>query len=115
MNRILNCLSLAVLASTLFAGCSSDSPSEAPVPPPAGAGDVCGYVRCNGQGLSGVVVSDGVNVVKTDAAGYYSFTCDLSSADFVRISVPSGYETSRDGMLPAFYAAIDPALSLIHI
>lgn len=109
MNRILNCLSLAVLASTLFAGCSSDSPSEAPVPPPAGAGDVCGYVRCNGQGLSGVVVSDGVNVVKTDAAGYYSFTCDLSSADFVRISVPSGYETSRDGMLPAFYAAIDPA------
>lgn len=55
------------------------------------------------------MVSDGVNVVKTDAAGYYSFTCDLSSADFVRISVPSGYETSRDGMLPAFYAAIDPA------
>ena len=23
--------------------------------------------------------------------------------------MPSGYETSRDGMLPAFYAAIDPA------
>ncbi len=47
--------------------------------------------------------------MKTDAEGYYSFTSDLSSADFVRISVPSGYETARDGILPTFYAAIDPA------
>ena len=54
----------------LFAGCSSESSPENPAPPPAGAGDVCGYVRCNGQGIAGVVVSDGVNVVKTDAAGY---------------------------------------------
>ena len=92
-----------------FTGCSSDTSSEEPAPPPSGAGNVCGYVRCDGQGIAGVAVSDGANVVKTDAAGYYSFTCDLASADFVRISVPSGYETSRDGILAAFYAAIDPA------
>ena len=109
MNRILNCFSSAALALTLFAGCSSESSSEGPTPPPSGAGDVCGYVRCDGHGIAGVVVSDGVNVVKTDAAGYYSFTSDLATADFVRISVPSGYETARDGILPAFYAPIDPA------
>ena len=109
MNRILNCFSSAALALTLLAGCSSDSSSEGPVPPPAGEGNICGYVRCDGRGIAGVAVSDGANVVKTDAEGYYSFTSDLSSADFVRISVPSGYETARDGILPTFYAAIDPA------
>ena len=109
MNRILNCFSSAALALTLLAGCSSDSSSEGPVPPPAGEGNICGYVRCDGRGIAGVAVSDGANVVKTDAAGYYSFTSDLSSADFVRISVPSCYETARDGILPTFYAAIDPA------
>ena len=109
MTRLLNCFLSAALVSTLLAGCSSDSSSEGPVPPPAGDGNICGYVRCDGRGIAGVVVSDGANVVKTDAEGYYSFTSDLATADFVRISIPSGYETARDGILPTFYAAIDPA------
>ena len=93
----------------LLAGCSAEPSSQDPTPPSSGAGDICGYVRCDGRGIAGVVVTDGANVVKTDASGYYSFTADLTTADFVRISVPAGYETAREGILPAFYAPVDPA------
>lgn len=57
MTRLLNCFLSAALVSTLLAGCSSDSSSEGPVPPPAGDGNICGYVRCDGRGIAGVVVS----------------------------------------------------------
>lgn len=107
MNRIPKIFPKALLLLTLSSGCSSSSTEPETPPPPAGSGTVCGQVRCEGRGVGGAVISDGVNVVKTDAEGYYSFTCD-HAADFVRLSVPSGYEVARDGILPRFYAAIDP-------
>ena len=41
-----------------------------PLPDKPGA-TVKGYVACEGRGVEGVVVSDGFNVVKTDAEGRY--------------------------------------------
>lgn len=102
---------LPIISVLLFiSGCSSGSlPEDHGTNPPVDTGNISGYVRCNQQGVAGVAVSDGVNVVKTDDKGYYSLTSDLASADFVRISIPSGYEVDTDGILPRFYAAIDPA------
>lgn len=60
---------------------------------------VYGKVTSSGNGLEGVVVSDGVEVTTTNADGIY----ELKSAKkygYVFISVPSGYESLIDGVLP---------------
>ncbi len=65
--------------------------------------NVWGYVVCDGAGVPGVVVSDGVLVTKTNEKGIYQ----LKSAKkwgYVFISVPSGYETPSQGVLPQFYS-----------
>lgn len=41
--------------------------------------------------LEGVVVSDGITCVKTDASGHYELPADLSKAMYVWVSTPSGY------------------------
>ena len=40
---------------------------------PTGGNNVYGVVHCDGEGLADVVVSDGVEVVKTDENGVYQF------------------------------------------
>lgn len=40
---------------------------------PTGDNNVYGVVHCDGEGLADVVVSDGVEVVKTDKDGVYQF------------------------------------------
>ena len=66
--------------------------------------NVMGTVTCNGVGIQGVVVSDGLKVTKTDASGRFWLKCDLSFTPEVFISVPSGYETvDRMGTGMAFY------------
>jgi len=53
---------------------------------------VCGVVRDNkGNGISGVVVSDGFNVYKSGSNGEFLFETS-PRARFVYISTPSGYE-----------------------
>ena len=47
-----------------------------------------------GKAVAGVVVSDGVQSVRTDGYGYYSMRSDLESARFVQISFPPAYEIS---------------------
>lgn len=64
---------------------------------------VWGHVLCDGAGVPGVVVSDGVQVTKTNSEGVYQ----LKSAKkwgYVFISVPSGYEVPSKGVLPMFYS-----------
>ena len=51
---------------------------------------IYGTVECNGSPLEGVVVSDGVEVVKTDKKGVYNITSDKKTG-YVFISIPSGY------------------------
>ena len=44
----------------------------------------------DGKALEGVVVSDGLNCVKTDKEGRYYLPADLSKAEYVMVSTPSG-------------------------
>lgn len=45
----------------------------------------------DGALLEGVVISDGVNCVKTDSKGKYYLPTNLSTAEYVFVSTPSGY------------------------
>ncbi len=74
---------------------------------------VWGHVLCEGAGVSGVVVSDGVQVTKTDSDGLYQ----LKSAKkwgYVFISVPSGYEVPSQGVLPQFYNYLTASSSQVE-
>ena len=74
---------------------------------PAQAGmTVVGKVHCNGTGIAGVEVSDGMEVVQTDKNGIYYLPSQKKYRN-VFISLPSGYEIACDGNAPLFYAAID--------
>lgn len=64
--------------------------------------NVYGVVACGKQGIKDVVVSDGVEVVKTDANGVYQFK-SMKEHKYVFISVPSGYEVMSEGVLPRMH------------
>lgn len=72
---------------------------------PTGDNNVYGVVHCDGEGLAGVVVSDGVEVVETDKDGVYQFT-SAKKWGYVFISIPKGYEVGSEGVLPQFHATL---------
>lgn len=74
------------------------------VEPEAGS-TVYGKVTCDGEGVEGVVISDGVEVVQTDADGVYQMA-SAKKYNYVFISTPSGYETATDGVLPVNYVKL---------
>ena len=63
---------------------------------------VYGTVMCDDLPLSGVVVSDGYDCVKTDKNGYYQLVSKKTHG-YVFVSVPSGYKVETDGTLPQFH------------
>lgn len=68
--------------------------------------NIYGIITCDGTGVPGVVVSDGVEVTVTDKGGVYY----LKSNEYNRVvfmSVPSGYEAVSDGVLPKFHKSLD--------
>lgn len=68
--------------------------------------NVYGLVSCDGVGVPGVVISDGVEVTVTDKYGVYY----LKSEEYnqvVFMSLPSGYEVESEGVLPQFYQTLD--------
>lgn len=67
---------------------------------------VKGRVQCEGRGVAGVVVSDGVSVVQTDAKGNYHFEQNDESR-IVFISTPSGYISSRRGGEDCYWQNIE--------
>lgn len=69
---------------------------------PDASSTIYGQVRCGGKGLAEVVISDGVELVKTDKDGYYQIA---SQKDFgyVFVSVPSGYEVPAEGVFPQLH------------
>ena len=71
----------------------------------ANTGVVRGRVSCEGRGIPGVVVSDGVAVTSTDRGGRYRLKSDNPNG-YVFISVPSGYEVQTDGLIPRFFANV---------
>ena len=64
--------------------------------------NVYGVVSCGGKGIADVVVSDGFEVVKTDADGVYQFKSNTTHGYFF-VSVPSGYEAPSEGVMPKFH------------
>lgn len=65
-----------------------------------------GAVYCNGVGVAGVEVSDGIEVTTTDIHGIY-YLPSKKKYGYVFISVPGGYEVSNDGNSPQFYARVN--------
>lgn len=72
---------------------------------PTGDNNVYGVVHCDGEGLANVVVSDGVEVVKTDKDGVYQFK-SAKKWGYVFVSIPKGYEVVSEGVLPQFHATL---------
>ena len=64
--------------------------------------NVHGKVTCNGVGLEGVLISDGVEIVKTDAEGNYRLHSDKHWR-YVFVINPAGYDFPLEGILPAHY------------
>lgn len=72
----------------------------------ADARDIKGTVKdTEGKGIAGVVVSDGLNTVQTDAKGRFRMDADQDSR-FVFISTPSGYVSSTLDGPALFYKEI---------
>lgn len=68
--------------------------------------NIYGIITCDEAGVPGVVVSDGIETAVTDEDGIYY----LKSQEYNRLvfmSVPSGYETVADGVVPKFHKVID--------
>ena len=61
----------------------------------------------NGTPVAGVAVSDGYDVVTTDANGVYQFVAH-QDARLLNISVPAEYEIPMKDNRPAFWVSIDP-------
>ena len=72
---------------------------------PAEGSTVYGKVTCEGAGIAGVVVSDGIEVVKTDAKGVYQLKSKKYHG-YVFMSTPGGYEPIVSGILPKFHATL---------
>lgn len=72
-----------------------------------------GKVTCEGKGLEGVVVSDGVEVVATDSEGVYQIRSDKRYG-YVFVSLPSGYATGGDGFLPSIHKRLMQAASAVE-
>jgi hypothetical protein len=77
---------------------------------PAFGSTVYGKVMCAGEGVPDVAVSDGFEVVRTDKDGVYQLP-SKKYHKYVFISVPSGYEPPRQGILPAIHAQLTKAAS----
>ena len=75
--------------------------------------NVYGVVSCSGKGVPGVVVSDGYEVVKTDAEGVYQFKSNKTHG-YVFISVPSGYEAGAQGVFPMIHKQLTKSRSEVE-
>lgn len=70
------------------------------------AGDIRGKVFCEGQALSGVVVTDGIECTVTNEQGEYVLEAKRGIR-FVYVSVPAGYLAPTEQTLPVFYQKVD--------
>ncbi|WP_440133273.1 calcineurin-like phosphoesterase C-terminal domain-containing protein [Chitinophaga sancti] len=64
-----------------------------------------GKVLCEGKGVAGVPVTDGINITLTDKNGAYALQSN-GTAEFVYISVPRGYAFPEERSIASFYHSI---------
>ena len=69
---------------------------------PEGDNNVYGVVSCGDKGIPDVVVSDGVQIVRTDENGVYQFESEKEYG-YVFVSLPSGYEAMTEGVMPKIH------------
>ena len=74
----------------LVSACGKDNPEggSGPKLPVSIVGTVAGT---DGTLIADVVVSDGLNCVKTDASGYFELRSDLTNTEYVTVSTPAGW------------------------
>ena len=66
--------------------------------------NVKGYVvDASGNPLKGVVVSDGLQSVRTMVDGSFYMQSDIANTTFIQVSSPSGYMPEVTGGIPRFY------------
>ena len=71
------------------------------------AANIKGKVTCDGRGVAGVMVTDGITATKTNKKGVYKMRTDDARSRFVYISTPTGYEVPTvRGFMPDFYRPI---------
>nr|WP_294075813.1 calcineurin-like phosphoesterase family protein [Prevotella sp. UBA4952] len=89
-----------------------DDTTISTIPDKAGM-TIKGKVVCDGKGIKGVEVSDGIEVTQTDADGIY-YLNSKKKYSYVFISIPSGYEVPISNKnTPIFfkYLTSDPSTS----
>jgi hypothetical protein len=95
-----------LIAVTLLAlSCSEkhlDNGKDADGVVPSATATVYGVVSCGGKPVSGVVVSDGVDVVQTGKDGVYNLASQKKNS-YVFISVPSGYCVKNPGLASCMF------------
>lgn len=62
-----------------------------------------GMVYCNGKGVEDVLVTDGVEITKTNADGHYWIN-SKKSYEVVYVILPSGYNVPTQGAMPKYWA-----------
>jgi hypothetical protein len=85
---------------------------NASIPDKAGM-TVKGVVYANDAGVANVVVSDGIQVTKTDSNGIY-YLPSTKSNGYVFISLPGNYEVDNDRSLPLFFKTLSQPIWTIE-
>lgn len=120
----------AISAGGICCSGSGDDPGEQekPVNPPPSPDDgvdwskidpkatVRGVVTCAGAAVQGVVVTDGVNMTRTNKQGAYGLRTSSDKSKLVYLTVPSGYEVeSTRGFIPRFYRRVTAPTSVEQV
>lgn len=97
-------LILATVAAVVAAACGKPEPGpDGPHVDPSGESSVFGQVTCSKKPVAGVLVSDGIDIVSTDADGMY-YLKSSKRHGYVFVIIPSGYTVNRGhGNVPRFY------------
>lgn len=74
--------------------------------------NIKGVVYCNGRGVAGVAVSDGVEVTTTNADGVYYLQSDKRHG-YVFISIPANYEVPQKNKLPFFFDYVTSSTAVV--
>ena len=106
MNRRSFIQKSSLLATTLFISLKAHSVSLFDLD-----NKISGTVTSLGKGINGVVVSDGFNVVQTDANGNYTIEVN-PLAQFIWLSTPAGYEFKTESYIAKHYEQLQSKSAL---
>ena len=68
--------------------------------------NVTGKVTASGKPMAGVQITDGTNIVETDAHGKYCIDV-IHNCEFVYYTLPAGYESPIENGIPVFFCKVE--------